>query len=296
MRKLIYLAAMILTIGVASCEKDGVIGPEGPRGERGERGEQGIPGEDGEDGATVLNGTTNPNAEDGNLGDFYINTSSYLIFGPKTSSGWGNGASILGAEGPKGDRGDRGEKGDKGDKGDKGEAEYVILSGSNNPPVSLGNAGDFYYNTQDKTLFYRTSSSWSLIAKLSNTIQFTKSGAVVGETDLFFEIDLPWDVFEESMVNVYIKPTSISRWYPLPGYVTSGFVENTFFNPVFNRTGNWGSYKTQVRIYRSNGMHNYIDATIRIVVTEAEVFHTVAKHIDFNNFDEVSQFFDLGEF
>src|SRR5690554_5750459 len=200
MKKLIYLAAFMLTIGVVSCEKDGVMGPEGPRGERGERGEQGIPGQDGEDGATVLNGTINPTAEEGSIGDFYINTNSYLIFGPKTSSGWGNGASILGAEGPKGDRGDRGEKGDKGDKGDKGEAEYVILSGSNNPPVSLGNAGDFYYNTQDKTLFYRTSSSWSLIAKLSNTIQFTKSGAVVGETDLFFEIDLPWDVFEESMV------------------------------------------------------------------------------------------------
>ena len=54
--------------------------------------------------------------------------------------------------------------------------------------------------------------------------------------------------------------------------------------------------------YLSNSLLNYrhlqfyLVATIRIVVTEAEVFHTVAKHIDFNNFDEVSQFFDLGEF
>ena len=42
-------------------------------------------------------GATNPsNSTTGADGNFYINTSSYTIFGPKTSGAWGNGVSITG--------------------------------------------------------------------------------------------------------------------------------------------------------------------------------------------------------
>lgn len=66
MKRLFYLIAVMLYMGLVSCGKDGSIGPQGPMGEKGE---QGVAGKDG---ATVLNGNTDPTAEQGSVGDFYI--------------------------------------------------------------------------------------------------------------------------------------------------------------------------------------------------------------------------------
>lgn len=67
----------------------------------GPRGPQGIAGTNGTDGAngnTILFGTTNPsNSTTGVNGNFYINTSNYTLFGPKTAGVWGNAVSLLGA-------------------------------------------------------------------------------------------------------------------------------------------------------------------------------------------------------
>jgi hypothetical protein len=65
----------------------GAIGPQGP---------QGLPGADGR---TVRNGTTNPSNDLGVNGDFYINTTAWTIFGPKTAGAWGVGVSIIGPAG-----------------------------------------------------------------------------------------------------------------------------------------------------------------------------------------------------
>ena len=86
-----------------SCVSEGDIGPEGRQGEKGKQGEAG------NDGATVLNGNVNPTPEQGNIGDFYINTDSYVLFGPKTDTGWEDGRSVLGDKGDKGDKGEQGE-------------------------------------------------------------------------------------------------------------------------------------------------------------------------------------------
>ena len=51
------------------------------------------------DGKTILNGTVDPTTE-GVDGDFYINTISSTIFGPKTGGAWGVGTSIIGPQGP----------------------------------------------------------------------------------------------------------------------------------------------------------------------------------------------------
>ncbi|MDR3551230.1 MAG: hypothetical protein P4L31_07495 [Candidatus Babeliales bacterium] len=66
-------------------------GPVGPAGANGTNGTNGI------DGKTILNGTVNPsNLSDGVNGDFYINTSTWNIFGPKTAGAWGSGTPIAG--------------------------------------------------------------------------------------------------------------------------------------------------------------------------------------------------------
>jgi len=66
-------------------------GPQGPQGTAGTNGINGI------NGNTILFGTTNPsNSATGINGNFYLNTSNYTLFGPKTAGAWGDGVSLFG--------------------------------------------------------------------------------------------------------------------------------------------------------------------------------------------------------
>lgn len=67
--------------------------PQGPAGPTGATGPQGIAGTNGN---TILNGTTVPTSATGNNGDFYINTTTNIIYGPKTVAGWGTGTTLSG--------------------------------------------------------------------------------------------------------------------------------------------------------------------------------------------------------
>ena len=78
-------------------------------------------GINGADGKTVLNGTVDPTTE-GVDGDFYINTTSYTVFGPKTGGAWGAGTSIIGPQGPAGTDGADGAQGPQGIQGIQGPA------------------------------------------------------------------------------------------------------------------------------------------------------------------------------
>ncbi|RZA03027.1 MAG: tail fiber domain-containing protein [Sphingobacteriaceae bacterium] len=66
----------------------------GPAGAPGTPGSNGI---NGTNGFSILNGTGNPsNLSTGVNGDFYINTTTYTLFGPKTAGVWDNGISLIG--------------------------------------------------------------------------------------------------------------------------------------------------------------------------------------------------------
>ncbi|NOW97215.1 hypothetical protein [Mucilaginibacter sp. SG564] len=81
-------------------------GPAGPRGN------------------SVLNGSTDPTAAIGQNGDFYYNTATQYIFGPKTTNAWPTGVRLKGANG------------------------NTVLHGSTNPSnLTDGIDGDFYINT-----------------------------------------------------------------------------------------------------------------------------------------------------
>ena len=66
----------------------GIAGPQGPSGLTGAVGAAGA------NGNTILNGTTIPLTTLGVNGDFYINTATNILYGPKTAAGWGNGVSL----------------------------------------------------------------------------------------------------------------------------------------------------------------------------------------------------------
>jgi hypothetical protein len=96
--------SQLLSVPYALFAASGNPGPQGPAGTNGtngtdgQQGIQGLQGVAGSDGRTILNGTTDP-VNEGVDGDFYINTSTATLFGPKSSGTWGSGTSLVGPAG-----------------------------------------------------------------------------------------------------------------------------------------------------------------------------------------------------
>ena len=94
----------------------------------------------GTNGNTVLNGTAGPPASTvGNNGDFYIDTATDTLYGPKAGGTWPTpGTSLVGTQGPAGTNGTDGN---------------TILNGTSAPGPTVGNNGDFYIDTATDTLY-----------------------------------------------------------------------------------------------------------------------------------------------
>lgn len=118
---------------------------------------------------TILNGKGAPKKSVGIDGDFYIDTRSLLIYGPKTKGKWPTPANLQGPTGPSGNdgkngndgktvstnatstaRGEQGATGPQGvqgpqglpgEKGEKGDAGLPGISGASGPAGSPGSAG-----------------------------------------------------------------------------------------------------------------------------------------------------------
>jgi len=129
----------------------GETGPQGLQGRQGEtgaigpRGATGPQGTTGEAGRTVLNGKGAPSESTGSEGDFYIDTTTAAIWGPKGASGWsGTGPTSLvgppGVEGKPGLQGEKGEPGPEGKQGEPGISGYEVVHKS--IAVSLPNNGE----------------------------------------------------------------------------------------------------------------------------------------------------------
>lgn len=122
---------------------------KGNTGSKGDKGDRGATGSRGAAGSQFLSGTSNPTTV-GAVGDFYFNVKTGVLFGPKTSSGWGVGTSL------------RGPKGEKGDKGDPGSAN-VRSSGWVKLGASKWYAGAGYSSPNDiSSTIYSANSEFPL--------------------------------------------------------------------------------------------------------------------------------------
>jgi len=116
---------------------------------------------------TILNGKGAPLATLGINGDFYIDTRSLLIYGPKSSNKWplpqnlqgpigatgtdgkngtegktiSNASTVVGPTGSQGDKGDKGEKGETGSAGASGSPGSAGLAGARGETGSTGATG-----------------------------------------------------------------------------------------------------------------------------------------------------------
>jgi hypothetical protein len=96
------LAVLAFVIcSVSSCKK-GDTGPQGPVGATGAAGVAGAAGAAGLAGNTLLNGEGAPADDLGKNGDFYLDITAKVLYGPKSASGWGSPVSIQGPQGEHG--------------------------------------------------------------------------------------------------------------------------------------------------------------------------------------------------
>ncbi|MDB5157407.1 MAG: hypothetical protein JWR50_2114 [Mucilaginibacter sp.] len=154
MKKFDYLFMLLVIIAVfASCGKDGAVGPQGSTGSTGAQGSQGAvgpagpAGANGQNGSVIYSGITAPPATTGVKGDFYLNSSNGLLYGPKTDAGWGTGFSLVGPAGA------TGAIGATGAQGATGAAGNSVLSGTGVPSAALGKTGDFYLDKSSYLLY-----------------------------------------------------------------------------------------------------------------------------------------------
>ncbi len=118
-------------------------GPQGPQGTAGTNGINGT------NGFSLLNGTTIPsNINTGVNGDFYINTSNYTFYGPKTAGVWGSGVSIIGTGLPSGGTTGQALLKSSGDDWDTewGELSFESLTGD---PLENGALSALFHDKAD---------------------------------------------------------------------------------------------------------------------------------------------------
>ncbi|SOY60146.1 conserved hypothetical protein; putative exported protein [Cupriavidus taiwanensis] len=102
--------------------------------------------------SAMLSGTTDPGPGIGKDGDYYLNTVTWMMFGPKANGVWPAGVSLAGPG------------------GNTGAAGNTILSGSVDPTDGVGNNGDYYINTSTSTLFGpKANGTWPAGVPLGST-------------------------------------------------------------------------------------------------------------------------------
>jgi hypothetical protein len=115
----------------------------GATGATGADGDDGATGATGADGKTVRNGSGAPSTGLGVDGDFYIDPSTSLIYGPKASGTWPSGVSLIGATGAAGSNG------------------FSVLNSAGTPSGGLGVNGDFCIDTTNELVYGpKTAGAW----------------------------------------------------------------------------------------------------------------------------------------
>ena len=214
-----YACMIALALLFAACTKTGKTGATGATGPAGPAGAAGAAGTAGPAGSQIYEGSGTPLSSLGNVGDFYINEKTDSLYGPKTLSGWGTAISLQGAAGAAGTNGTNGSNGSNGSQ---------IISGSDTPKLSQGNAGDYYFDTFSDALYGpKTSTGWGNPTSLrgaqgpegpsgsANVIYFPweafSSGtwtAVNGFGNRSYNIDMPEinsTILDNSVILVYLE-------------------------------------------------------------------------------------------
>lgn len=173
---------------------------KGPKGDKGDQGNPGVAGTAGADGADIIIGTGVPANGLGNVGDLYIEGTTFTLYQKTGSSVWSSFGSFRGAAGisfrvvpgapdnaigQNGDswmdsitgdiyvknagaytfaincKGPEGDPGPQGIQGIQGPAGSSTLFGTGAPASGLGSDGDSYIDTATYDLYTKSAGSWT---------------------------------------------------------------------------------------------------------------------------------------
>jgi hypothetical protein len=152
--------------------------PAGPAGPAGTNGTNGV------NGNLILTGASAPTAGTGSVNDWYINTATWMLYGPKGALGWPTGVSLIGPAGP---QGPAGGGGGAASSGAQGAIQFSDGSGgfSGGSNATLDNAGALEANAVNFRRLRTRNISASNGGGLSGTITFDLgAGASVIKHDI----------------------------------------------------------------------------------------------------------------
>lgn len=180
----------------------GLVGPQGPMGPA--------------SGRTIFNGAGNPSEVIGDIDDFYLDTFSKTIFGPKTFTGWGSGTSLVGPTGPTGLQGEQGVAGPQGNTGPiglTGPRGNSVFSGDSDPVSGAAAEGDFYINVATATLFGpRTSGEWGAGISLIGPAGTDGNTILNGPTNPTGIIGVDGDFYIQTTDGLIYGPKQLGMW------------------------------------------------------------------------------------
>lgn len=197
-------AASVTNAGTPSAAILNFLIPRGDKGDKGDPGEpglQGIPGTNGDDGLSILNGSGAPASGLGRNGEFYIDTTAWDIYGPKSSGSWGAGTSLIGPPGQDG-------------SGGTGSGVEVVTQAERDA-IGSPTLEQTIINSTANTLEYWNGSAWVVIAGgdyypsiggiLNGILAFNKAGKAIdishgdnsGNSDVWIHMGpagFSWDI------------------------------------------------------------------------------------------------------
>jgi hypothetical protein len=233
----------------------GANGPVGPTGAKGATGAAGAAG------SQIYSGNGAPPNSIGVNGDYYLDKTNYLLYGPKTAGGWGTPIALQGPAGP---------QGPQGPEGNANVMTDVFSVGGN----------QWLWNSN---YLYETSSS-------SYTEYFTRYYVRLNTT-------VTQNVLNDGLVLVYFTPAPTNQpnqWLPLPYQFDSG--NGYTFNYVYQTAV--GQVTLEYFFIQTDPtatlptLSTYNDETRNfkiVTITGTTGNFLVAHHVNLNNYQEVSR-------
>ena len=192
-------------------------------------------GANGLDGTIILSGEGAPTNSLGHNGNYYLDVATAILYGPKTSSGWGTGLSLKGAPGTPGSQ---------------------ILSGSGTPAGSLGATGDYYLDKTNYLLYGpKTASGWGMPINLQGP---QGNANVLVDTFTLVNSDWAWNsVYSFSTPNA--SGDILTRYHDRAfSKVTQDILDKgevmVYFTPNLNNPNQWSPLPYS---YSFNDKYNY---------------------------------------
>jgi len=232
---------------------------------KGPTGSTGSTGAAGKAGSQIYSGTGVPDPSLGTLTDYYFDKTNYLLYGPKSASGWGTPISFTGPAGPAGPQGPQGPAGG----GANVKTDVFTLKGS-----------DWLWNSQ---YVFETSAG-------SYTEYFTRY--YVRQNNAITQ-----GLLDSGLVIVYFTPSPINnpyQWAPLPYQFDSsfGYTDNyVYVTAVGQVTLHYFFIQTDPSSTLPT-LSTYNDETRQfkiVAITGKTGKFMLEHHVNLNNYQEVSK-------